>query len=100
MKMLLSGGVTLLLSVILWTSFNVVFFKKNVTGNIQSDIAMLSDTVLLSLHHAMMLDSKEFIQNDINNISRQGEIKSIRVINKKARSFIQTILMKSSTSST
>ncbi|ACS79429.1 PAS domain S-box protein [Maridesulfovibrio salexigens] len=85
MKMLLSGGVTLLLSVILWTSFNVVFFKKNVTGNIQSDIAMLSDTVLLSLHHAMMLDSKEFIQNDINNISRQGEIKSIRVINKKGQ---------------
>nr|WP_239061008.1 PAS domain S-box protein [Desulfovibrio sp. JC022] len=83
--MILSGGITLLLSVILWTSFNVVFFKKNVTGNIQSDIAMLSDTVLLSLHHAMMLDSKEFIQNDINNISRQGEIKSIRVINKKGR---------------
>ncbi|TIH17133.1 PAS domain S-box protein [Marinifilum sp. JC120] len=83
MKMILSGGITLLLSVILWTSFNVVFFKKNVTGNIQSDIAMLSDTVLLSLHHAMMLDSKEFIQNDINNISKQGEIKSIRVINKK-----------------
>ncbi|WP_415716217.1 PAS domain S-box protein [Maridesulfovibrio sp.] len=82
MKMLLSGGITLLLSVLLWTSFNVIFFKKNVTDNIQSDIAMLSDTVLLSLHHAMMLDSKEFIQNDINNISRQGEIKSIRVINK------------------
>lgn len=85
MKMLLSGGITLLLSVLLWTSFNVVFFKKNVTDNIQSDIAMLSDTVLLSLHHAMMLDSKEFIQNDINNISRQGEIKSIRVINKKGQ---------------
>ena len=85
MKMLLSGGITLLLSVLLWTSFNVIFFKKNVTDNIQSDIAMLSDTVLLSLHHAMMLDSKEFIQNDINNISRQGEIKSIRVINKKGQ---------------
>ncbi len=85
MKMILTGGVTLLLSVILWTSFNVLFFKKNVTGNVISDIAMLSDTVLLSLHHAMMLDAKEFIQNDINNMSRQGEIKSIRVINKKGR---------------
>lgn len=85
MKMILSGGITLLLSMILWTGFNVVFFKKNVAGNIQSDIAMLSDTVLLSLHHAMMLDSKEFTQNDINNISRQGDIKSIRVINKKGR---------------
>ncbi|WP_319760465.1 PAS domain S-box protein [Maridesulfovibrio sp.] len=85
MKMIFSGGITLLLSIILWTSFNVVFFKKNVTGNIQSDIAMLSDTVLLSLHHAMMLDSKEFIQNDINNITRQGDIKSIRIINKKGQ---------------
>ncbi|WP_432734948.1 PAS domain S-box protein [Maridesulfovibrio sp. FT414] len=85
MKMILTGGVTLLLSVILWTSFNVLFFKKNVTDNVISDIAMLSDTVLLSLHHAMMTDSKEFIQNDINNISRQGEIKAIRVINKKGQ---------------
>ncbi|WP_027721295.1 PAS domain S-box protein [Maridesulfovibrio zosterae] len=85
MKMILSGGVALLLSVILWTSFNIIFFKKNVTENVLSDIAMLSDTVLLSLHHAMMLDSKDFIQNDINNISRQGDIKSIRVINKKGR---------------
>ncbi len=83
MKMILTGGVTLLLSVFLWTSFNVLFFKKNVTDNVISDIGLLSDTVLLSLHHAMLLDSKEFIQNDINNISRQGEIKSIRVINKR-----------------
>lgn len=83
MKMILTGGITLLLSVFLWTSFNILFFKKNVTDNVISDIGLLSDTVLLGLHHAMMLDAKEFIQNDVNNISRQGEIKSIRVINKR-----------------
>ncbi|OEU70756.1 MAG: PAS domain-containing sensor histidine kinase [Desulfovibrio sp. S3730MH75] len=85
MKMILSGGITLLLSVMLWTSFNVVFFKKNVTDNVMSDIAMLSDTILLSLHYAMMLDSKEDIKVDINNISKQREIKSIRIYNKKGR---------------
>ncbi len=85
MKMILSGGIILLLSVMFWTSFNVVFFKKNVTENVMSDIAMLSDTVLLSLHYAMMLDSKEDIKEDINNISKQREIKSIRIYNKKGR---------------
>ncbi|CCO23704.1 PAS domain S-box protein [Maridesulfovibrio hydrothermalis] len=85
MKMILSGGITLLLSVMLWTSFNVLFFKKNVTDNAMSDIAMLSDTVLLSLHYAMMLDSEEYIEQDIKNISKQGDIKSIRIYNKKGR---------------
>lgn len=83
MKMILSGGITLLASVILWTGFNVHFFKENVTDNIRSDIALLSDTILLGLHYAMMLDSKADIKEDINNISKQREIKSIRIYNKK-----------------
>ncbi len=85
MKMILSGGITLLASMILWTSFNVMFFKKNVTDNIMSDIALLSDTVLLGLHYAMMLDSKEDIKEDIKNISKQREIRNIRIYNKKGR---------------
>ncbi len=85
MKMILSGGITLLLSVLLWTSFNVLFFKKNITDNVMSDIAMLSDTILQSLHYAMMLDSKEDIKEVIHNISKQREIKSIRIYNKKGK---------------
>lgn len=83
MKMILSGGITLLASVIFWTWFNVHFFKENVTDNIRSDTALLSDTVLLGLHYAMMLDSRDDIREDINNISKQREIKSIRIYNKK-----------------
>ncbi|MBI9110849.1 PAS domain S-box protein [Maridesulfovibrio ferrireducens] len=85
MKMILSGGITLLLSVMLWTSFNVLFFKKNITDNVMSDIAMLSDTILLSLNYAMMLDSEEDIKEVIQNISKQREIKSIRIYNKKGQ---------------
>ncbi|WP_272699377.1 PAS domain S-box protein [Desulfovibrio sp. Fe33] len=82
-KMILSGGVTLILCIFLWTGFNVYYFKSNVVSNAMSDIEMVSDTIMLALHYAMMLDSEEDIKENINNISRQEEIESIRVYNKQ-----------------
>ena len=84
-KMLLSGGVTLLLCVVLWVGFNILFFRENMLKNVKSDIAMLSDTILLGLHYAMMLDSENDIKEIITNISKQEEIRSIRIYNKKGR---------------
>jgi len=84
-KMILSGGVTLLLCVFLWTGFNVYYFKRNVVAGVMSDIDMISDTIMLALHYAMMLDSEDDIKQNINNISRQEEIKNIRVYNKQGR---------------
>lgn len=84
-KMLLSGGLTLLLCVFLWIGFNVLYFKENVLDNVKSDIAMLSDTILLGLHYAMMLDSEEDIKEIINNIGRQEDIQSIRLYNMQGR---------------
>ncbi|QGY40366.1 PAS domain S-box protein [Pseudodesulfovibrio cashew] len=84
-KMILSGGVTLLLCVFLWTGFNVFYFKRNVEDNVMSDIAMLSDTIMLGLHYAMMLDSEKDIEENINNISKQEDIRNIRVYNKEGR---------------
>lgn len=85
LKMLLSGGLVLLLCVVLWIGFNVLFFKENVLRNVKSDIAMLSDTILLGLHYAMMLDSENDIKEIINNIGKQEDIKSIRIYNKQGR---------------
>lgn len=82
-KLILSGGLTLLLCVFLWTGFNVYFFKRNAASNVMSDIEMLSDTILLALHYAMMLDSEEDMTQNIKNIARQEEIRSIRVYNKE-----------------
>ena len=82
-KMILSGGVTLLLCVFLWTGFNVYYFKRNVVTGVMADIDMISDTIMLALHYAMMLDSEDDIKENINNISRQEEIKNIRVYNKE-----------------
>jgi len=84
-KMILSGGVTLLLCVILWTGFNVYYFKRNVVTGVMSDIEMVSDTIMLALHYAMMLDAEEDIKENINNISKQEEIETIRVYNKQGR---------------
>jgi histidine kinase len=85
LKMLLSGGLVLLLCVALWIGFNVLFFKENVLRNVKSDIAMLSDTILLGLHYAMMLDSENDIKEIINNIGKQEDIESIRIYNKQGR---------------
>ncbi|TVM35210.1 PAS domain S-box protein [Oceanidesulfovibrio marinus] len=85
LKMLFSGGLVLLLCVVLWIGFNVLFFKANVLKNVKSDIAMLSDTILLGLHYAMMLDSENDIKEIIHNIGKQEEIKGIRIYNKQGR---------------
>lgn len=85
LKMLFSGGLVLLMCVVLWIGSNVLFFKENVLKNVKSDIAMLSDTILLGLHYAMMLDSENDIKEIIQNIGRQKEIKGIRIYNKQGR---------------
>lgn len=81
-KLILFGGVTILLCVFIWTGFNVYYFKRNVVTSVMSDIEMVSDTILLALHYAMLLDSEEDMKENINNIGKQEEIRSIRVYNK------------------
>ena len=46
------------------------------------DLDRLSTTIRLGLHYAMMLNSREDIQQTINNIGRQNDIASIRIYNK------------------
>jgi len=45
----------------------------------------LSNTIILGAHYAMMLNSREDINNIINNISKQKEIDTIRIYNKKGQ---------------
>ncbi len=84
-KLILFGGVTLLLCVILWSCFNIYHFRRHVVSNAMSDIELVSDTIMLALHYAMMLDSEEDIEENIKNISKQEDIRSIRVHNKAGK---------------
>lgn len=90
-KLILFGGVTLLLCVLLWTSFNVYYFERNVVSNAMEDVELVSDTIKLALHYAMMLDSKGDIKENINNISQQEDIRGIRVYNKSGEIIFSNI---------
>jgi histidine kinase len=81
-KLLISLGGVLLLSLSLWGYFHVNYVREKSIGDLTGNVDRLSNTIRLGLHYAMMLNSREDIQQTINNISRQNEIESIRIYNK------------------
>ena len=54
-------------------------------GNIVSGTDRLTNTIRLGTHYAMMLNSRDDINQIINNISRQKEIETIRIYNKEGQ---------------
>ncbi|NDV18706.1 PAS domain S-box protein [Pseudodesulfovibrio sp. JC047] len=81
-KLMLFGGVTLLVCVILWSCFNIYHFRQHLRSNSMSDIALVSETIMLALRYGMLVDSEEDVEENIKNISRQDAIRSIRIYNK------------------
>jgi len=82
-KLVLIVGFTLLLSIAIWAYFNVKYQKEKVLAHIVADADRLSNTIKLGTHYAMMLNAKSDIRQIIQNISRQDEVKNIRIFNKK-----------------
>ena len=54
-------------------------------GNIVAGTDRLTNTIRLGTHYAMMLNSRDDINQIINNIGRQKEIESIRIYNKEGQ---------------
>ena len=84
-KLILSVGLTLLLSISTWAYFNIRYQTKKITKDIMVGTDRLSNTIILGAHYAMMLNSREDINHIINNISKQKEIDTIRIYNKKGQ---------------
>ncbi len=84
-KLILSVGLTLLLSISTWAYFNIKYQTKKITQDIMVGTDRLSNTIILGAHYAMMLNSREDINHIINNISKQKEIDTIRIYNKKGQ---------------
>jgi histidine kinase len=82
LKLLISVGAILLISLSLWGYFHLKFVKEKTMGDLSLNVDRLSNTIRLGLHYAMMLNSREDIQQTIHNIGRQNEIESIRIYNK------------------
>ncbi len=83
--MILTVGITLLVSISVWSYFNIRYQENQVMHSLACEADRLSSTIRLGTHYAMMLNSRDEIAETIKNISRQPEIKAIRIYNKSGR---------------
>jgi histidine kinase len=75
----------LLLSLATWAYINTNYQKKKFMADIVSSTDRLTNTIRLGAHYAMMLNSRDDINQIIQNISRQKEIENIRIYNKEGK---------------
>jgi len=81
-KLILTVGLVFLFSVSTWVYFNVRYQKEKVMQNIVGATDRLTTTIRLGTHYAMMLNSRDDINQIITNIGKLPEIKNIRIYNK------------------
>ncbi len=84
-QLIFTVGMTLLVSVAAWAYFNIDYQKKKVMDNIVGGTDKLSSTIRLGTHYAMMLNSRDDINQIIVNIGKQEEIRYIRIYNKSGQ---------------
>jgi histidine kinase len=81
-KLIVSVGLVLLLSLTIWAYFNIKYQKEKSMGDIVAGTDRLTSTIRLGTHYAMMLNSRDDINQIIQNISKLKEIENIRIYNK------------------
>jgi histidine kinase len=81
-KLILTVGLTLLVTISTWAYFNTNYQEKKLMENVAGGVDRLTNTIKLGTHYAMMLNSRDDINQIITNIARQKEIESIRIYNK------------------
>jgi histidine kinase len=84
-KLIVSVGLVLLLSLTIWTYFNINYQKKKFMRDIVVSTDRLTSTIRLGTHYAMMLNSRDDINQIIQNISKLKEIENIRIHNKQGQ---------------
>jgi histidine kinase len=82
-KLILTVGLTLLITISTWAYFNINYQEKKLMDNVLAGTDRLTNTIKLGTHYAMMLNSRDDINQIIRNIGRQKEIETIRIYNKK-----------------
>ena len=81
-KLTLSVGLVLLVSIFTWAYFIIEYQQKKVMQEVLSHSDRLGTTIKLGTHYAMMLNSRDDINQIITNIGKQKEIETVRIYNK------------------
>jgi histidine kinase len=84
-KLIVAVGIVLLLSISAWAYFNISNQKKKLMETVMASTARLTTTIRLGTHYAMMLNSRDEINQIIRNISKQPELENIRIYNKEGK---------------
>jgi histidine kinase len=82
-KLILSAGFILLLTISTWSYFSIAYQKTYLQDEVVSQTERLGNTIKLGTHYAMMLNSRDDINQIITNIARLKEIQNIRIYNKE-----------------
>ena len=83
LKLILSVGITMLLGISIWAYFSIKYQREKITENKVLCADRLSTNIKLGTHYAMMLNSRDDINQIIQNISKQKGIENIRIYNKE-----------------
>ncbi|UCD79737.1 MAG: PAS domain S-box protein [Desulfobacterales bacterium] len=82
-KLIFSVGIILLLTISTWAFFSIRYQKERLRREIVDETERLSNTIKLGTHYAMMLNSRDDINQIIMNIGKQKGIENIRIYNKQ-----------------
>jgi len=82
-KLIVSVGMILLLIISTWAYFSIKYQRKRLQQEMVAGTERLGNTIKLGTHYAMMLNSRDDINQIIMNIGRQKGIENIRIYNKQ-----------------
>jgi len=81
-RLIVLVGLVLFVSIFIWAYFNIEYQKKNTLDSVIESSDRLGNTIRLGTHYAMMLNSREDLNEITKNIGRQEGIENIRIYNK------------------
>ena len=81
-KLTILVGLILLLSITVWSYFNIDYQQKKVMEGIIQGSDGLSHSIMLGTHYAMMNNLRDDITRIIKSIAREKRLENIRIYNK------------------
>jgi len=84
-RLIVLVGLVLFVSIFTWANFNINYQKVNTLQSIIESCDRLGNTIKLGTHYAMMLNSRNDLNEITKNIGRQEGIENIRIYNKQGQ---------------